>query len=148
MRVAREGQIGATSIRQCIAQIAEQKQVDSEKPNVLGGKPTSVEPIVQLSNRKRASDLRGVRSEPDGVSEDESVSSAQINGASTICDRLIDTLRGLANRRGGEWIDISFLEIEIRKIKSHIRGSVFAKKCCSSGCAECRGTGWLPRSRV
>jgi hypothetical protein len=160
MLIARQGNPRVQSIRECLAQIVElpaqlehiepsyaddESGEECENSSKFDTSTTTLEDFGTLSNRKRASDLSGV---PDGPDEGPEKLAAAINGAATICDRLIDVLQKLSEKSGGEWIDVAFIVGELRTIKSHIRGSVYARKCCDAGCKKCRKTGWIPKSRA
>jgi len=75
---------------------------------------------------------------------------ATIHAAATHVDKLIHTVREMAEQDGGVWLDTTTIEMQAKSLKAEIRAAAFwivCPACDGQGCKECRKHGWLAKSR-
>jgi len=75
---------------------------------------------------------------------------ATIHAAATHVDKLVHTVRELAEQEGGVWLDTTTIEMNAKALKAEIRSAAFwivCPACDGQGCKECRKHGWLSKSR-
>ena len=61
--------------------------------------------------------------------------------------QMLNNLKKLKDQRGGEWIDVQAIGVQISALKYSIKSSIYYADCpaCSGkGCEKCRKTGFLP----
>jgi hypothetical protein len=157
-KLAGDDVITAKDIRQAKEQVLESKPKADPKPEPKDEVP---EALQDFESEYRAESLSYAQTEDhwedvdEGPSKPEQAETPQaliapIQAVATHFNGHLKELKRLRDCVGGEWLDITDLETQIKLLNDSIRKSVYwidCMDCGGKGCKTCRQLGWLSLDR-